>query len=402
MFANWAALGANAISLLVSARALGASGRGAYSAVTVWALTSASISDLSLGPALAKAVAIGHPADRLRQFMPRAYLAAALTAVAIMGLVLNVFLWRSTHDERAILIALTIAPGLVLAAWGTYFFQGRGDKTGYALSRMLPPCITVILIVAQALRGLTIDGALAAFSIGYWVVGVGCAVSFVRHRSSTAGAVVGLLGYGIRAHIGTLASIASARLDLLLLTIVVPLAAVGNYSLAVSLTQPIAIVGSGMAAANFRSIGAGSANEPALIKDLWRRFFLPTAALACLAAGAALIVPRFLGRDFHDAVAPTLILAFGAGGLGAIGLATNILQARGLPEISSALLVAAAALSAVTLAILVPRFGIVGAAISSAVTYLVIGASCVPLTLRRSPVIEPIGSTATAAFDRVR
>ena len=395
MAANWAAYGANAVSLIVSARALGAAGRGSYSAILVWSMTCASICDLSLGPALARALTIGHPAGHLRRFLPRALLGAALAATALMVIFLNTFLARTVPDGAGIAISLTIAPALVLSSWGVYFFQGLADQVRYALARMLPPVICTGLVIVQALDHLTLHGLLASLSLGYWLVGMWSALiawHYVSTGSSSPSPLAGegrgggsLLSYGLRAHLGTLASIANARLDLMLLTLIVPLTAVGNYALAVSLTTPIAIVGGGLAAANFRRIGIAASSGGAIIRSVWRGFFLPTLGLACVPASAAFLIPHVVGHEFDAAVLPTVILSIGTCGFGAIYLGTNILQARGLPGTSSLLSLAAALLSAVTLLLLVPRYGIVGAAVSSALTYLVVGASCILVTLRVSP-----------------
>ena len=384
MAANWAGYAASAVSLVVSARLLGASGRGAYSAILVWSMTAASVCDLSLGPALARAMTIGHRADTLRRFLPRAFAVTSLAALLVMTVFLNTFLSRSVPNRAGIAIGLSIAPALILANWGVYFFQGLADPVRYALARMLPPVICMVLILLQALDHLTLDGALASLSLGYWTVGIGSAAAALRYLRAHKGdaSSMNLLGYGARAHFGTLASIANSRLDLLVLSLVVPLSEVGNYALAVSLTTPIAIVGSGLAAANFRRIGTSSSGDTAIIRSVWRRFFVPTLALACLSGSAAFLIPHIVGHEFAAAVVPTLILATGTVGFGAVGLGTNIFQARGLPGLSSLLAVAAALVSAITLLVLVPPYGIDGAAISSAVTYLLIGACCIPLTMR--------------------
>lgn len=412
MAANWAGYVANSISLVVSARILGPEGRGAYSTLLVWSMTSASICDLSLGPAIARTLTIGRRFHRLRRLLPGAFFSASLAAVLLMTVFLMTFLRRSLPDPFTMPLALSIAPALILSAWGVYFFQGLASQVRYALARMLPPVICLALIVLQALDHLTLDGAVSAVSISYWLVGGWSAIVAWRvltaHRDTASRtppegsdprdvSAASLLGYGARTHLGTLASIANARLDLLLLSLIVPLAAVGNYALAVSLTTPIAIVGGGLAAANFRRIGSASANDLAIVRSVWRRFFTPTIGLAFLPAIAAFFIPHLVGREFSAAILPTLILAAGSCGFGAIYLGTNILQARGLPGVSSVLLTTAGLTSAVTLLPMVPHFGIVGAAMSSAFTYLLVGALCVPVTLhvygqRESPQVPALAA----------
>ena len=318
---------------------------------------------------------------------------SALAASLVMIVLLSTVLSRSAAHWTTALIALSVAPAMVLGDWGAYYFQGIGDHARYGLTRMLPPCICMGLTVSQAVHGLTLDGALLAYAVGYWSVGLWCAVNAWRYlsgggRGRGVAAPMSLVGYSLRAHPGTLAAITSYRLDMLLLTIIVPLSAVGNYSLATSFATPIALVGSSLGAFYFRRLGEGSRDEPAIISAAWRRFVLPTAALSTLAAASAFLVPHVLGHDFDAAVAPMVVLAFGASGLGALQLGTNILQAQGAPGLASLLFVAAAALSGVTLLLLVPRFGITGAALSSALTYLAVGSSSAGMTLWRKKGVQ--------------
>jgi len=85
------------------------------------------------------------------------------------------------------------------------------------------------------------------------------------------------------------------------------------------------------------------------------------------------VVPLLLGNEFIPAIIPTLVLAIGTGGLGAIYLGTSVLQAVGRPGLASMIFVIAGIVTILSLVTLVPRLGLVGGAMSSSGTYLIVG-----------------------------
>ncbi|MEJ7764782.1 MAG: polysaccharide biosynthesis C-terminal domain-containing protein, partial [Acidimicrobiales bacterium] len=78
-------------------------------------------------------------------------------------------------------------------------------------------------------------------------------------------------------------------------------------------------------------------------------------------------------------------------------LATAILQSRGRPAVASRWYLGAAVLAGVTLLAFMPLFGLIGAALSSCVTYLAVGAglaraSAAPTALPPRGPLDPLAS----------
>ena len=382
--ANYLAFGANGLNLFLSARLLGAQGRGAYTALGAWSLATVAVLGFSVGPTIGRAVAGGHDPAKLRRFVLIAFMVTAALSVAVFGLILMpaVPALNLQGDVRPVM--LLIPPALLLLDWATYFFQGSGRPLAYALTRSMPAVFTLVFLMWAAYRGLTLFGAIVAFGAGYWLAALIAATTAWRSLGKQAGAGVGidLIRFAIRTHPGTLAAVANARLDVLFLSLFVPLAALGNYSVAVSATAPIAVVGASVGPAYYRTV-AGREGSGA-VRQAWRRFLAPTALLAALAAALAAGLPLVLGPQYTSAVEPMIILALGTGGLGAIYLGTSVLQAMANPGRSSLIFASAAVLSAVTLVVLVPPLGIVGGAVSSTITYLVVGLLAYEVSRRSS------------------
>jgi O-antigen/teichoic acid export membrane protein len=318
-------------------------------------------------------VAGGHDYAELRRFVLVAFAATGSLSVAVYGLILMPAIPALNLQGNAKPLVLLILPPLLMLDWTSYFFQGSGRPRAYALTRSMPAVLTLVFLALAAIRGLTLFGAILAFGLGAWLVALVAAASAWRSLGEKipAGAGIHLVRFALRTHPGTLAGVANARLDVLFLSLLVPLAALGNYSVAVSATGPIAVAGASVGAAYYRTV-AGRDRQGG-VNQAWRRFLAPTALLTAVAAALAAALPFVLGIQYSSAVKPMIILALGTGGLGAIYLGTSMLQAMHNPGRSSLIFASAAVLSAGTLVVLVPSFGIVGGAASSAFTYMLVG-----------------------------
>ena len=401
--ANVAAYLANGLALVLTARGLEAGGRGQYAALLAWAGFVGSTVNLSLGPALAHSAATG--ADRrwlLRRFVVDLLVLSAVGCLGMAVLLLGP-LERLGAGGPAFWLVVSLIPSGIVCDWATYLLQGMGETSAYGFTRLGPSSVNLVLLGAVAAAGrVTLSSAVAC----YWLANVLTAAAVMawlfRRRSSGGGGRptrAELWRFGAKAHLGTLASLLNGRLDLLVVSLALPVAATGRYSVAVSLTIPVAVVGTSIGAARFAELAkAAPADLHILLPRLWRQMASLTlvAAAGAAAAGALLVVPVF-GPGYAGARGPAAILALGTGGLGATYLATAILQARGRPAVASRWYVVAAALSGVTLLVLVPPLGITGAALSSLLTYLVVGTAMARASITARGAGDPTAAGGSVA-----
>jgi len=178
------------------------------------------------------------------------------------------------------------------------------------------------------------------------------------------------------------------RADQLFLEWWAGLSTLGIYSVAQRLSDAWIVLPSSYATAGFPQIVA-AADHPAgpdapAVMDVLRR--IVWSALMCAAitsAAAGLVIPLVFGEAYRAAVLPAIILPW-AGFFSCLGIARGKwLIAAGLQRYSLAFIAIGGILSICLLAVLVPRFGLVGAAITAVATQASI-ALLTPLLFRQT------------------
>ena len=181
-----------------------------------------------------------------------------------------------------------------------------------------------------------------------------------------------MFGLSLRLGFVNLVTLVHYRIELLLLQIFVGLEAVGIYSLATALAELLWIVSTALSSAMVApTVRSGTADAAAMAARGARHAVLATAAAGIpLAIVGSFAIPIVYGPAFGDARAPLYVL---------IVAAVLVAPASPLAVYFSAKLgqarytLATAALSAVTTMAfalwLIPRYGVVGAAASTAIGY---------------------------------
>jgi O-antigen/teichoic acid export membrane protein len=118
----------------------------------------------------------------------------------------------------------------------------------------------------------------------------------------------------------------------------------------------------------------------------------------CVAAGAiplaalsVVVIPLLFGAAFAPAVLPACILLIGLAGEGVAAVAIAYLYGHGMPGKASTGVGVGVAITVVLDLVLIPKMGIVGAAIASAAAYLSTTLACVGFFVMQSR--PPAGSS---------
>lgn len=224
---------------IILARALGPTGRGILTAAMLIGPLIASIGSLGIADALV--YRSGRAEGR-----SSAALASALCIGVAQTLVLIVVGWVTVPLLLGSSTPLAISPALAylgfipmsfLFSYPQAILQGRLRLTEFNVVRLSAPVVyTATLVLLWRLGALNIRSALAASLASlaiYCVLAMAGAVGFSSLRPNFA---VGrqLLAYGLRSHVGNLATILTTQLDLLMLTVVVAPHDVGYYAVATS------------------------------------------------------------------------------------------------------------------------------------------------------------------------
>lgn len=254
----------------------------------------------------------------------------------------------------------------------------RRQGAGYAWNvwRAAPLVVVAVSTLLLAILGrLTVGTALAISSIGS-LVPILFLVIRLRAVSRPRPSLVTLrriFPYAWRAAIVTGTTSVTVRLDQVVLATAVPPAQLGLYAVAVttaSITNPLVV---GVPLALFGHLRAEASAVRASLRfrrSLCATLGLSVAVAVALAAAAPILLRVAFGPSFADAAPALRLLLPGAVALNAVSLLSTKLAAENrVGEVTRASLLGAA-VTGLGLIVVVPRYGVAGAAAVTSVAFI--------------------------------
>lgn len=181
-----------------------------------------------------------------------------------------------------------------------------------------------------------------------------------------------VLRFGFRGEMGTVLLLLNARLDFIVVGAIVGPGALGMYAIASRFAELLrlpALAANYVLYPTFARDGGPIAARKA--REMIRRMgWLTVGAAVPLGVAATFVLPLLYGEAFREAVVPTYILIVGLCGAGISGVITAFLYGAGRPGLSSLALGAGLLATVVLDLVLIPVFGVIGAALASSVAYL--------------------------------
>jgi O-antigen/teichoic acid export membrane protein len=244
------------------------------------------------------------------------------------------------------------------------------------VSKTLGLAFTALLVV-EFQSG--VPGALAA-SLGAGVVSLILFTIFLRREGAVflprwdRSVMKSTLAFGLKGHVGNVLQFFNYRLDMFLVNLFLGPAGVGIYSASVSLAELLWYLPN---AVGFVILPKAAASKPEVMNAFTPRVFQITLGLTALGGLGLSLVGKFLIRfiyspAFIGAYIPMLILLPGVVLLGGAKVLTNEIAGRGYPHYNSINAGLSLILTVVLDLALIPRFGVVGAALASSFAYTAI------------------------------
>jgi O-antigen/teichoic acid export membrane protein len=363
---------------LVGARYLGPALKGDYAAAMAFFAVGLVLGELGQQAAIVYYVAHdgGRAADYVRTSRNIMLVTGSLVAVA--GVLLAPLLADGRSNETlAIRILFLSSPIAFVDGSFTYALQAQNIRR-WMVALVVQPITYLIFIVIGAASGwldlisaaLIVAGSLLAQAI--------VAAAFCQHEGLLHGRHDRVLGrrvivYGTSQLLTTTPTTVNTNLDQLILSQTVPIAGLGQYALASSLTTIATPLVGPIGMVLFPRLAAGheSGSRSRLVQ---RRAVLVTVAVSgvvmlALAATAGTLVPLAFGHRFRPAVELIWIMAPAGVFVCVNRVAADLLRGRGRPLSAALAQGVGAVLTIAMLAILIPAFGVVGAAVTTSVTY---------------------------------
>lgn len=180
------------------------------------------------------------------------------------------------------------------------------------------------------------------------------------------------LDYGLRAYPGSLADFTTMRLDQLLLGGMASSAAIGLYFVAVRISEITTVLGTSVAEALMPEVAASKQSDRAellLAKSFRLTLYTLLLVLVPFWFATPFILRYAYGAAFLAATETLRILLIAAVVLAASGVVVSGLNGFGHPGLSTIARISSAIVTVISLLILLPRMGIVGAALASLLGY---------------------------------
>ena len=358
-----------AVSIIVS-RALGPAGRGTYAIPGISAALAA-----TLFAGLSTTIAASMLNDRTGRGALRAGFIAAvpLVAVAMAGVVGVAALM---HQLWAAPFAVAVLPFMAISAIVNGFGYGVKNVRGVALYA-LSISISILLFLSAAflLGNRTSTSAIVVWLAANGFAAIAGMAIVIRSARSLPGESVAtwpFVKYALRVGATGLVSMLNYRVDVYIVAFYLSHAALGLYTTAVSAAETLFVAAQVGSIVTAPHIGSFSTEEAARFTARCVRNNL--AVITLLSGFAAIVAPwvvvLLFGEAFAPAVTPLRVLLIGIVPMSMAGIIASYytLKTR-QPHIPLAITGSSAVLCAIISAFLVPRFGIVGAATGTAVSY---------------------------------
>jgi O-antigen/teichoic acid export membrane protein len=378
------------VNVVLTARMLGASGRGEVAFLTSVSGMVAFLFTLSAYEAMIN-ISGARPRERPALAGAGVVLAVVLGTLGAIAawIVFRAFpLAGIPFNNTDVLIAISAIPISILQLNFLNLARASYNLAMASLAWICAPLATLTLNVVFVMADhMTIRIAVMDWVIGLAVSAAVVVIQVVRTAGFTAPSMPLLreiLGFGLRSHLGGVMLTGTYRLDGWMLGAFGGARELGTYSVAVAWFDAMVHL-SRAVSVTFRPDLLRASAEDAGRQSA--RIFRICAVLVLMIVGGTVLTAPLLcvavfGPEFTDSVLDLRILAFGAFGLLALNVFGTTLVAQQRPILESIAHGIGFAVAVVLYVVLIPPFGATGASLASAVSYLICGVVALSLVHR--------------------
>lgn len=380
------------VASVLIARALGAEGRGLYYLPVTAAMLVAVIFSVTLESA--NTFLYAERRFSLRDLAGNATVLAPLLGLPAAAALVVVYLMTADSLFAGVslgnlLIAAAVLPFQLHLLWTTNLFQLSRRVSRSQLALLAGALVQTGSIAALYAAGaLNVRWVLVLYAVSLlvpWTILMWWARDFAPMRPSfDRRRVRATVGFGLKLHVGLIASYLLLRADIFLVSHFLGTREVGVYSLAVLLAELVVLLTNPLVIAALPFQAEAGIQEAGRLSFKAARFNL-IFALALgggFAATLWLVIPLLYGREFDGAYPALLALLPGIVAMAVARPLGNWLTRQERPWVLTGMGVGAFALNLALNVVLLPAVGLVGASIASSVAYATLAAAFVTWGLR--------------------
>lgn len=302
-----------------------------------------------------------------------------------VGVLLINILWTTKWVEGLIpgvpieyvWLATVVLPFGLLSGYFSAILQGLRRITNINVVSLFQSVLTLVLTFLLVVGfNLGVIGALLG-TLGAAVFAV-MGMSYFLNREGGAflpkwdlSVVYTTLSFGLKGHIGNMLQFFNYRLDIFFVNYFLGPAGVGIYSVSVGLAELLWYFPN---AVGFVIFPRAASTQPEMMNLFTPRVFRYTLGITLLGAVGLLFLGKpiilwVFSSSFASAYFPMVVLLPGVVLLGGAKVLSNDIAGRGYPQYNSINAGAAVILTVILDLVLIPSYGVLGAAIASSVSY---------------------------------
>lgn len=370
-----ALLASGIITAILTAKLLGPAGRGQYAYITTLGLIASQLGTMGLATNNAR-LAATDPAAIGPLAANTFWIALTIGSVAAAGVFLVSLSGGADISVFALISLFVVVPATLYSLLATNILIGLMKIGSFNFNQLIATLIqlTGIILTLSLSRQVAVlvwanavSATLAALFLWAMLSRYG-ARSFAFDRQLFSNG----LGYSGRVYVITLIGFLVGRLNIVFLERFADHAAVGIYSVAAQFSDTMMLLPTTVAMILFPElVKAGSHGA---LSRTWRTAGVVAALMASVALITGLLAPLFIpfmfGTAFTQSALVLIWLLPGTVALGIGSIFSQLLVARGVPMINIWIWVVCLLLLLLGDALLIPRFGAVGASISVSCSYI--------------------------------
>ena len=297
----------------------------------------------------------------------------------LLAVAFHAFLQELFPTPRGTFLTLSIVlagPTLYFSLWSGLMYGADRVQSVYRFNTLSSAATLLLYVAAAYFFRLSLE-AFLYLSGGILLLKALVALLVPRTEiplriSLNASAFRASLGYGIALYLGLMVNTLHFRLDQFFVNSIKGPADLANYALAVRIAEMVWLLDYAIINASVFRITASTVEEATRITQRMARLvgLIVIVASILLSIAAPFAVPLIFGTGFSPAVLPLILLLPGmlAWSLSRV-LAQFTAYQSGKPWINTRASAIALVVNTILIIILIPRYGIAGAAVASSVSY---------------------------------
>ncbi|MCK4352701.1 flippase [candidate division WOR-3 bacterium] len=369
------------ISIII-ARALGPSGKGAFAFIMLIPALLTMLGNLGIGAANTYFTANRkYPGENIvsNTFFSAIVIGGLLILAFYLGSHIPVFkeFIASKHVPLSLLwLAISIIPFSLLYSYSISILVGREKIATFSIINIINPALYLLFIVFfVTIFKKSVSGAVTAYVLNIILIALITFFLIQKIGKLKLNIDTKLLrestSYGFKAWVGNLAQFLNYRLDMFLVAYFLNFTVLGYYSLAVGIVEQLWLVPASIATVLFPRVSyIGGTKASRLTPKVTRTSLFIILVISFMLAIIAKPLIKFIyGKAFLPSVLPFLILLPGVIILSIDKVLSSDLAGRGKPEIGAMASLVSLLVNIPLNLLLIPRWGISGAAFASTIAY---------------------------------